>query len=84
MGTTSQDKYILTFNKNFTDNLEFSSVVEYRERDYKYKYPKKDAVPAYTKREKSTDSIYANAQLKYSYAEKSHLIFGGDYSKATS
>ena len=82
MGTDEQDKYILTFNKNFTDNLEFSSVVEYRERDYKYKYPKKDAVPAYTKREKSTDSIYANAQLKYSYAEKSHLIFGGDYSKA--
>lgn len=82
MGTDEQDKYILTFDKKLTDNLEFSSVVEYRERDYNYKYPKTSSAPAYLKRDKSTDSFYTNAQLKYSYGEKNHLILGGDYSKA--
>ena len=33
LGTDEQDKYILTFDKKLTDNLEFSSVVEYRERE---------------------------------------------------
>lgn len=82
MGKDEQDKYILNFNKNFTDDIEFSSVIEYREREYKYKYPKTAKTPAYLKRDKSTDSFYTNAQLKYNYAEKNHLILGMDYSKA--
>lgn len=89
--TDEQDKYILTFDKRLTDNLEFSSVVEYRERDYKYKYPseisydKKNNLyftPAYVKRIKNTESFYLNSQLKYNYLDNSHLILGGDYSKA--
>ncbi|MFR4479622.1 MAG: TonB-dependent receptor [Fusobacterium sp.] len=91
LGTDEQDKYILTFDKKLTDNLEFSSVVEYRERDYKYKYPseisydKKNNLyftPAYVKRIRNTESFYLNSQLKYNYLDNSHLILGGDYSKA--
>lgn len=82
LGTDEQDKYILTFDKKLTDNLEFSSVVEYRERDYKYNYSGKNDNPRYRKRNKDTDSFYTNAQLKYNYLNNSHLILGGDYSKA--
>lgn len=89
-GKDTQDKYILTFDKNLTDNLEASAVVEYRDREYKYNYPeetsikmgKKSVTPAYTKRDKDTNSLYTNAQLKYNYGEKNSIIFGGDYSKA--
>ena len=80
--TDEQDKYILTFDKKLTDNLEFSSVVEYRERDYKYNYSGKNDNPKYRKRTKETESFYTNAQLKYNYLNNSHLILGGDYSKA--
>lgn len=82
LGTDEQDKYILTFDKRLTDNLEFSSVVEYRERDYKYNYNGKNDNPKYRKRTKDTESFYTNAQLKYNYLNNSHLILGGDYSKA--
>lgn len=82
LGTDEQDKYILTFDKKLTDNLEFSSVVEYRERDYKYNYSGKNDNPKYRKRTKETESFYTNAQLKYNYLNNSHLILGGDYSKA--
>ena len=82
LGTDEQDKYILTFDKKLTDNLEFSSVVEYRERDYKYNYNGKNDNPKYRKRTKDTESFYTNAQLKYNYLNNSHLILGGDYSKA--
>ena len=82
LGTDEQDKYILTFDKKLTDNLEFSSVVEYRERDYKYNYSGKNDNPRYRKRNKDTDSFYTNAQLKYNYLDNSYLILGGDYSKA--
>lgn len=82
LGTDEQDKYILTFDKKLTDNLEFSSVVEYRERDYKYNYSGKNDNPKYRKRTKDTESFYTNAQLKYNYLNNSHLILGGDYSKA--
>lgn len=82
LGTDEQDKYILTFDKKLTDNLEFSSVVEYRERDYKYNYNGKNDNPKYRKRTKDTDSFYTNAQLKYNYLDNSYLILGGDYSKA--
>lgn len=82
LGTDEQDKYILTFDKKLTDNLEFSSAVEYRERNYKYNYNGKNDNPKYRKRNKDTDSFYTNAQLKYNYFHNSHLILGGDYSKA--
>lgn len=82
LGTDEQDKYILTFDKKLTDNLEFSSVIEYRERDYKYNYNGKNDNPKYRKRTKDTESFYTNAQLKYNYLNNSHLILGGDYSKA--
>ena len=82
LGTDEQDKYILTFDKKLTDNLKFSSVVEYRERDYKYNYSGKNDNPKYRKRTKETESFYTNAQLKYNYLNNSHLILGGDYSKA--
>lgn len=82
LGTDEQDKYILTFDKRLTDNLEFSSVVEYRERDYKYNYNGKNDNPKYRKRTKDTESFYTNAQLKYNYLNNGHLILGGDYSKA--
>ena len=82
LGTDEQDKYILTFDKRLTDNLEFSSVVEYREREYKYNYSGKNDNPKYRKRNKDTDSFYTNAQLKYNYLDNSYLILGGDYSKA--
>ncbi len=87
LGTDEQDKYILTFDKKLTDNLEFSSVVEYRERDYKYNYNGKNDNPKYRKRTKDTESFYTNAQLKYNYLkynylDNSYLILGGDYSKA--
>ena len=54
LGTDEQDKYILTFDKKLTDNLEFSSVVEYRERDYKYNYSGKNDNPRYRKRNKDS------------------------------
>ena len=82
LGTDEQDKYILNFDKKLTDNLEFSSVVEYREREYKYNYSGKNDNPKYKKRNKDTDSFYTNAQLKYNYLDNSYLILGGDYSKA--
>ena len=71
LGTDEQDKYILTFDKKLTDNLEFSSVVEYRERDYKYNYTGKNDNPKYRKRTKDTESFYTNAQLKYNYLDNS-------------
>ncbi|WP_410208907.1 TonB-dependent receptor [Fusobacterium sp.] len=89
-GKDKQNKYILTFDKKLNNSLEASAVVEYRDRNYKYKYPeetsisknKKTITPAYTKRNKDTDSLYTNVQLKYSYGDNSSFIFGGDYSKA--
>lgn len=79
----TQDKYILEFNKKLTDKLDFSAVAEYREREYTYSQPKGAQYPSYKSRIKNTDSIYTNTQLKYKYGEKSNLIIGGDYSKAT-
>ena len=78
----TQDKYILEFNKKLSDNLSLSAVTEYREREYTYSQPKTATYSSYHSRVKNTDSIYTNAQLKYSYMEKSSLILGGDYSKA--
>lgn len=81
-GTEKQDKYVALLKKELNDTLEFSSVIEYKDRDYKYNYPAKNGVPAYKKREKETDSIYMNAQLKQLYGKENSIIFGGDYSKA--
>ncbi|WP_410208906.1 TonB-dependent receptor [Fusobacterium sp.] len=80
--TDIQNKYIVNFDKKITDNLEASAVAEYRHRDYKYDYPEEGKKPAYRNRDKNTDSLYTNAQLKYTYAPKSNIIIGGDYSKA--
>lgn len=82
IGTDIQDKYILNFDKTISEDLKLFSVLEYKERDYKYNYAQKGTTPAYRKRDKSTDSIYLNTQLKYSYGQDSYLLFGGDYSSA--
>lgn len=79
VGKNIQDKYTLNFDKRISDNLKLFSVLEYKEREYKYDYPQKGKTPAYRKRDKSTDSVYLNMQLKYSYNQKSYLLFGGDY-----
>ena len=80
----TQDKYIVTFNKKLTSNLEASGVVEYRDRAYKFFSPKisKMVKKGVNKRDKNTKSLYTNAQLKYTYANSSNIIFGGDYSRA--
>ncbi len=77
-----QDKYILNFDKKLTSNLEASGVLEYREREYKYRYPDDKNRPGYLNRDKKTDSFYSNIQLKYNYGNKSNVIIGTDYSKA--
>ena len=79
----TEDKYILTFDKKITDNLEVLINTEYKERDYKpVKNNKtsgnKDKVSA----PKETKQLYTNTQLKYTYAPKSYITFGGDYSNA--
>lgn len=79
VGKDIQDKYTLNFDKQISDKLKLFSVLEYKEREYKYDYPQKDKTPAYRKRDKSTDSVYLNMQLKYSYNQKSYLLLGGDY-----
>lgn len=78
----TQDKYVLTFNKNLDENLDFASVFEYRNRKYKCKYPASNKNPSYISRDKKTDSFYTNLHLKYKYGEKSSLIIGGDYANA--
>ena len=81
--TDIQDKYIVTFNKKITSNLDASGVVEYRDRSYRYKKEKsKTNTDFFTSRKKHTKSLYTNAQLKYTYANSSNIIFGGDYSRA--
>ena len=80
--TDIQDKYIVNFDKKLTDSLEASGVAEYRQRDYKYDYPADKKAPAYRNRDKHTDSFYTNAQVKYTYAPKSNVIVGTDYSRA--
>ena len=82
LATDKQDKFILNFNKELTNSLDFSAVAEYREREYTYSYPKKDKTPAYKSRLKNTDSFYTNTQLKYKYGDNSKLIIGTDYSQA--
>ena len=78
----TQDKYVLTFNKNLDENLDFASVFEYKNRKYKFKYPALSKNPSYTSRDKKTDSFYTNLHVKYKYGEKSSLIIGGDYANA--
>ncbi|WP_300340334.1 TonB-dependent receptor [Fusobacterium sp.] len=82
-GKEYQDKYVLLYNKKLTPNLEISSSFEYKNREYEYKYPAKDKVPAYKKRDKETESLYWNGQIKYLYGEQNSIILGGEYSEAT-
>lgn len=82
IGKDIQDKYTLNFDKAISEELKLFTTLEYKEREYRYNYPQKGKTPAYKKRDKSTDSIYLNTQLKYSYGKKSYVLFGGDYSSA--
>ena len=78
-----EDKYILNFDKKLTDNLDILFNAEYKERDYKpiknnSTSGNKDKVSA----PKETKQLYTNTQLRYTYAPKSYLTIGGDYSTA--
>lgn len=77
----TQDKYILTFNKELTSNIDASGVVEYRDRDYKARSSTVSGMNT-SGRDKNTKSLYTNAQLKYRYTKDNNIIVGGDYSKA--
>lgn len=85
-----ENRFNFAFDKKLSNNLEFSSAIEYKDRSYKYNYPeeesikkkKKVVIPAYTKRDKDTKSLYVNGQLKYNYGENNNIIVGVDYSKA--
>lgn len=79
----TQDKFILEIDKNLTENLANSTVIEYRNREYTYSQPKGEKYPTYKSREKNTDSLYLNTQFKYKYGNESNIIIGGDYSKAS-
>lgn len=81
--TDKQDKYIILLKKELNDTLELTSVMEYRDRDYRYDYPVYKKDPAYQKRGKRSKSFYINGQLKQLYWKNNSIILGGDYSKAT-
>lgn len=79
----TQDKYILEFNKKLTNNLNSSTVVEYRKREYTYSQPGSKNYSSYKSRVKNTEQLYVNTQFKYMYGDNSSIILGGDYSTAT-
>ncbi|MGL6167223.1 MAG: TonB-dependent receptor [Fusobacteriaceae bacterium] len=70
-GSNKYDKYGISLRKNITENIELSTLLNFREQEYRssndYNY--------------NTQDIYVKPQLKLSYSEENSLILGMDYFK---
>jgi len=75
-GKNKEDDFYLKYRQELTDNLELLVYGNYYEKDY----------DSYNKtsgnyfRKSEEERYYTKSQLKYSYAKKSYLIVGGDFS----
>ncbi|MGL4998429.1 MAG: TonB-dependent receptor, partial [Cetobacterium sp.] len=72
-GSNNYDTYSILLRKNIVKNIEFSTLFNFKEQEYRTKTKLYD-----------TQDIYVKPQVKLSYSEENSLILGMDYSEAKS